>query len=170
MSAHRVARMRGYLARGGYRGADMELVRRVTEITAFLSALVIIALAPLAAPDAPLGAPAGWSILCVVVGGLVLLGLRLERTTEFKPDTALTLHYAGLACVALVIWLSDGRQSPYTTLFLLWLTVAGASHPPRRALGIVATTWGFAISRSSTTAGRACSPATWHFASSSGRR
>ena len=145
MSAHKIARMRGYLARGGYRGADMELVRRVTEITAFLSALVIIALAPLAAPDAPLGAPAGWSILCVVVGGLVLLGLRLERTTEFKPDTALALHYAGLASVALVIWLSDGRQSPYTTLFLLWLTVAGASHPPRRALGIVAATWGFAI-------------------------
>jgi diguanylate cyclase (GGDEF)-like protein len=133
------------LARSGYRGADMDVVRRVTGITAFLSALVITALAPLAPPDAPLGAPAGWSILCVVVGGLVLLGLRLERTTEFKPDTALALHYAGLACVALVVWLSDGRSSPYTSLFLLWMAVAGASHPPRRTLAIISATWLLAI-------------------------
>jgi diguanylate cyclase (GGDEF)-like protein len=140
MSAHRIARARGFLARGGYRGADMDVVRRVTGICAFLSALVIAALAPLAPPDVPLGAPAGWSILCLVVGGLVLLGLRLERTTDFKPDTALALHYAGLASVALVIWLSDGRDSPYTTLFLIWMAVAAAAHPPRRTLGIIAAT------------------------------
>jgi diguanylate cyclase (GGDEF)-like protein len=140
MSAHKVARMRTFLVRGGYRGADMDVVRRVTGVAAFLSALVIAALAPLAHPDVPLGAPAGWSILCVVVGGLVLLGLRLERTTDFRPDTALALHYAGLASVALVVWLSDGRESPYTTLFLIWMALAGASHPPRRTLGIVAAT------------------------------
>ena len=145
MSAHKVARVKSFLGRGGYRGADMEVVRRVTEMTAFLSALVIAALAPLAPPSAPLGAPAGWSILCVVVGGLVLLGLRLDRTTAFKPDTSLVLHYAGLACVALVVWLSDGRESPYTTLFLLWVGVAAASHPPRRTLGIVAATCVLAV-------------------------
>jgi diguanylate cyclase (GGDEF)-like protein len=145
MSAHKIARARGFFARGGYRGADMHLVRRVTEITAFLTALVVTALAPLAPPDAPLGAPAGWSVLCLVVGGLVLVGLRLERTTEFNPDAALVLHYAGLACVALVVWLSDGRESPYTSLFLLWMCVAGASHPPRRTLGIIAATWVVAI-------------------------
>ena len=141
MSARGVARVRAFLVRGGYRAADMDVVRRVTGITAFLSAAVIAALAPLAPPDAPLGAPVGWSIVCVVTGGLVLLGLRLERTTELKPDTALALHYAGLVCVALVVWLSDGRTSPYTTLFLLWMAVAGASHPPRRTLGIIAATW-----------------------------
>ena len=70
----------------------------------------------------------------------MLLGLRLVRTTEFKPDTALAIHYAGLAGVALVVWLSDGRESPYTSLFLIWMAVAGASHPPRRTLGIIAAT------------------------------
>jgi diguanylate cyclase (GGDEF)-like protein len=145
MSDHKIARLRNFVARGGYRGADMDVVRRVTAIASFLSALVITALAPLAPPDVPLGTPAGWSILCVLVGGYVLLGLRLERTTVFKPDTALAIHYAGLAGVALVIWLSDGRQSPYTSLFLIWMAVAGASHPPRRTLGIVAATGGLAI-------------------------
>jgi hypothetical protein len=138
MSAHRVARVRDFLARGGYRGADMDVVRRVTAATAFLSALVIAVLAPLSPPDGPVAAPIGWSVLCIVVGGLVLVGLRLDRTTDFKPDAALALHYAGLACVALVVWLSDGRGSPYTTLFLLWMGIAGASHPPRRTLGIIA--------------------------------
>ena len=145
MRVRRIAGVRNFLARGGYRGADMDVVRRVTCATAFLSALVISVLAPLAPPDAPLGGPMGWSILCVVVGGLVLLGLRLERTTDFKPDTALALHYAGLACIALVIWLSDGRESPYSSLFLLWMGVAGASHPPRRTLGIIAATIALAL-------------------------
>jgi len=144
MSAHKVARMKNFLVRGGYRGADMDVVRRVTGAAAFLSALVITALSPLAAPDVPLGAPAGWSILCLVVGGLVLMGLRLERTVDFKPDTALGIHYLGLASVALVVWLSDGRESPYTSLFLIWMAVAGASHPPRRTLGIIGGTAVFA--------------------------
>ena len=140
MSEHRIARVKTFLARGGYRGADMDVVRRVTSVAAFLTALVVTALAPLAPPDAPLGAPAGWSILCVLVGGFVLLGLRLERTTEFKPDIALAVHYAGLVGVALLVWLSDGRESPYTSLFLIWMAVAGASHPPRRTLGIIGAT------------------------------
>ena len=140
MSEHRIARFRSFLARGGYRGADMDVVRRVTGMAAFLTALVITALAPLSPPDGPVAPAVGWSILCVLVGGFVLLGLRLERTTEFKPDTALAVHYAGLAGVALVVWLSDGRESPYTSLFLIWMAVAGASHPPRRTLGIIAAT------------------------------
>ena len=145
MSAHRTARLKNFLVRGGYRGADMDVVRRVTAATAFLSALVITALSPVATPDVPLGAPAGWSILCLVVGGLVLLGLRLGRTTDFQPDTALALHYVGLASVALVVWLSDGRESPYMSLFLIWMVMAGASHPPRRTLGIVAVTTVLAV-------------------------
>ena len=140
MSEHRIARLKTFLVRGGYRGADMDVVRRVTTAAAFLTALVITALAPLAPPDAPLGAPAGWSILCILVGGLVLLGLRLERTAEFRPDAALAVHYAGLVSVAVVVWISDGRESPHTSLFLIWMALAGASHPPRRMLGIAAAT------------------------------
>jgi diguanylate cyclase (GGDEF)-like protein len=123
----------------------MDLVRRVTSAAAFLTALVSTALAPLSPPDAPLGTAAGWAILCVLVGGFVLLGLRLERTKELKPDTALAIHYAGLAGIALIVWLSDGRQSPTTTLFLIWMGVAGASHPPRRTLGIIGATSVLAI-------------------------
>jgi diguanylate cyclase (GGDEF)-like protein len=145
MSKYGIARLRAFLARGGYRGADMDLVRRVTEIAAFISAVVIIVLAPVAKPDVPLGAPAGWSILCVVVGGLILVSLRLERTSDFKPDTALMLHYAGLATVAVVVWLSGGRESPYTTLFLIWMALAAASHPPRRTIWIVVAGCALAI-------------------------
>jgi diguanylate cyclase (GGDEF)-like protein len=141
MSAHKLTRVKHFFGRGGYRGADMDVVRRITGVAAFLSALVIAALAPLAPPDVPLGTPAGWSILSVLVGGYVLLGLRLERTTMFKPDVALGIHYAGLAGVALVVWLSDGTESPYTSLFLIWMALAGASHPPRRTVGIIGATW-----------------------------
>ena len=80
MSEHRIARLRNVLARGGYRGADMDVVRRVTGAAAFLTALVIAVIAPLSPPDGPVAAAVGWSVLCVIVGGFVLLGLRLERT------------------------------------------------------------------------------------------
>ena len=140
MTEHRVARFRNFFARGGYRGADMDVVRRVTSMAAFLTAVVVTALAPLAPPDGPVAPAVGWSVLCVLVGGFVLLGLRLGRTTDFKPDIALAIHYAGLGGVALVVWLTDGRESPFTSLFLIWMAVAGASHPPRRTLGIISAT------------------------------
>ena len=144
MSEHSVTRLKHFLGRGGYRGADMDVVCRVTAAAAFLTALVITALAPLSPPDAPVAAAVGWSIFCILVGGLVLVGLRLMRTIEFKPDTALAVHYAGLVFVAIVVWLTDGRESPYTSLFLIWMAVAGASHPPRRTLAVIAGTIGLA--------------------------
>jgi diguanylate cyclase (GGDEF)-like protein len=140
MSDRKIARVKTFLAKGDYRGADMEVVRRVTAVAAFLSAAVIVALSPLAPPNEPLGNPAGWAILSVLVGGYVLLGLRLQRTIDFRPDPALVTHYAGLAALALAIWLSGGRESPYMTLFLIWMALAGASHPPRRTIGIIGGT------------------------------
>ena len=140
MTAPGFVRVKNFLVRGGYRGADMDVVRRVTCAAAFLTALVFAALAPLATPDVPLGAPAGWSILCALTGGYVLLGLRLGRTTDFRPDMAFLAHVLALAGVALVIWLSGGRESPHTTLFLIWVGIGGASHPPRRMVALIGAT------------------------------
>jgi diguanylate cyclase (GGDEF)-like protein len=140
MSDGRLTRVKTFLSKSDYRGADMEVVRRVTAVAAFLSAAVIAALSPLAPPNVPLGDPAGWAILSVLVGGYVLLGLRLQRTIHFREDPALLTHYAGLAALALAIWLSGGRESPYMTLFLIWMALAGASHPPRRTMGIIGGT------------------------------
>jgi len=140
MSDRTLARVKRFLAKDDYRGADMEVVRRVTTVAAFLSAVVIAALSPLAPPDEALGEPAGWAILAILVGGYLLLGLRLQRTVKFHPDPALVAHYAGLAALPLAIWLSGGRESPYTTLFLIWMALAGASHPPRRAIVIIGVT------------------------------
>jgi diguanylate cyclase (GGDEF)-like protein len=80
----------------------------------------------------------GWVALAAIVGAFLLLALRLERLSELKPDAALAAHYAGLAGVAAAVWLSGGRQSPYLTLFLIWLALGGASHPPRRTLALIA--------------------------------
>ena len=140
MSSERLSGVRSFIAKSDYRGADMDVVRRITAAAAFVTAFVLATLSPLAPPDVPLGAPVGWSILAVVVGGYVLFGLRLLRTTEFKPDIALATHYAAIIVVALAIWLSGGRESPYMTLFLFWMAIAGASHPPRRALSVIGWT------------------------------
>jgi diguanylate cyclase (GGDEF)-like protein len=140
MSESTATAVKSFVAKRDYRGADMELVRRITAAAAFLTGFVIVALAPLAPPDEALGEPAGWAILAVVVGGYVLLGLRLKRTVEFRPDMAVVTHLAGLTALALAIWLSGGRESPYMTLFLFWMAIAGASHPPRRALAVIGFT------------------------------
>ena len=140
MSGERFSGVKQFLAKGDYRGADMDLVRRITAAAAFMTAFVLAVLSPLAPPTVPLGAPIGWSILAIVVGGHVLLGLRLLRTVEFKPDMALLAHYAAIVTLAVTVWLSDGRQSPYMTLFLFWMAIAGASHPPRRALVFIGWT------------------------------
>ena len=140
MSESRLGSIRTFVSKSDYTGADMEVVRRVTTVAALITGFVIAALSPLAPPDGPLGAPAGWSILAVIVGGYVLMGLRLERTVDLRPNPALLTHYAGLGGIAVSIWLSGGTESPYTTLFLLWMALAGASHPPRRALGVIGVT------------------------------
>ena len=140
MSDERLAGVKAFLIKSDYRGADMEVVRRITAAAAFITGFVLAVLSPLASPTVPLGAPVGWSILAIVVGGYVLLGLRLLRTVEFKPDLALLAHYAGIVALTLTVWLSGGRESPYMTLFLFWMAIAGASHPPRRALVIIGWT------------------------------
>ena len=140
MSASRVQSIRTFVSKADYAGADMEVVRRVTAAAAFITAFLIGALSPLAPPDGPLGAAAGWAILAVMVGGYVLMGLRLERTVDFRPGPALLTHYAGLVGIALATWLSGGTESPYATLYLFWMALAGASHPPKRALGIIGVT------------------------------
>jgi len=140
MSDTSLTRVKGFFAKSDYRGADMDVVRRVTAAAAFLTGFVIAVLAPLAPPTVPLGEPAGWAVLCVIVGGFVLVGLRLLRTVEYSPDMALLTHLGGICVLALAIWLSDGRESPYMTLFLFWMAIAGASHPPRRAVMVIAGT------------------------------
>jgi len=140
MKRERFAALSRFVAKSDYRGADMDVVRRITTAAAFITAVVLAALAPLTPPDEPLGDPVGWSILALLVGGHVLLGLRLRRTTDFRPDMALFVHCAALCSLGLAIWLSGGRESPYMTLYLFWMTLAGASHPPRRALGVIGMT------------------------------
>ena len=126
-----------FLATRDYRGADMDIVRRITALAAFLTAFLAAVLSPLSPPDGPLGR-GSWAVFVLIVGGLVLLGLRLRRMEDLRPNTALAIHAAGLASIALLVWLSDGRESPYATLFLFWMGLAGATHPPRRTFGIIA--------------------------------
>lgn len=129
-------RLGGFLAKRDYRGADMAIVRRVTAVVALLTGLLLAAISPLTPPDESIGY-AGWSVLVLLAGGCVLLGLRLRRVPELTPNAALAAHAGGLVVVAVAIWLSGGRQSPYDTLFLIWLALAGASHPPRRVFALV---------------------------------
>lgn len=136
MSAPAVSQVSRFLAKRDYRGADLDILRRITAVAAFLTALVFAALSPLSPPDGPLG-DMGWAGLVVVVGGLTLIGLRLQRIEDLRPNTALAVHYVGLASVALMVWLSDGRESPFITLFLIWMALAGAGHPPRRTFALL---------------------------------
>jgi diguanylate cyclase (GGDEF)-like protein len=125
-----------FFATRDYRGADFELVRRISALAAFLTAFLAAVLSPLAPPDEAFG-HAGWAALVLIVGGLVLMGLRLQRIETLGPNTSLAVHYAGLASIALLVWLSGGQGSPYTTLFLFWMGLAGASHPPRRTFAFI---------------------------------
>ena len=140
MSSDRLSGPQAYIGKSDYRGADMDVVRKITAAAAFITGFILAVLSPLAPPTVPLGAPIGWSILAARGGGFVLLGLRLLRTTEFRPDMALFVHYAAIFVLALSVWLSGGRESPYMTLFLFWMAIAGASHPPRRSLAIIGWT------------------------------
>src|SRR5687767_2414080 len=103
---------KAFLATRDYRGADMDIVRRITALAAFLTAFLATVLVPLSPPDGPLGR-ASWAIFVLIVGGLVLLGLRLRRLEDLRPNSALAIHFGGLASIALLVWLSDGRESPY---------------------------------------------------------
>jgi diguanylate cyclase (GGDEF)-like protein len=140
----RSERVETFLSKRDYRGADLDIVRRITAAAAFLTAFLAALLSPLSLADSP-AREAAWPILVVLVGGGVLVGLRLLRTEELRPNMALAVHYSGLCAVASFVWLSDGSESPYATLFLIWMALAGASHPPRRTFVLIVAASGLAL-------------------------
>ena len=58
------------------------------------------------------------------IGSTPALGLRLA------------MSYAGLAAIALMVWLSGGGDAPYAQLFLLAALYTCAVHPARRVLAV----------------------------------
>jgi diguanylate cyclase (GGDEF)-like protein len=89
---------------------------------------------PFAPPDDAIG-DAGWAVAGAVIAAAVAAGWSMRRMgASADVDALLALSYAALAAIAAMVWLSGGKDSPYSQLLLLGAIYTCAVHPPRRVL------------------------------------
>jgi diguanylate cyclase (GGDEF)-like protein len=100
---------------------------------ALVSAALSLGLLAAAPPVQPIGAagwlPAGCAVAATLGGGFATL--RPQSSADW--NAILAIQWAGLGSIALLVWLTGGNGSPQSSLFLLWIVVPAACHPPRRA-------------------------------------
>jgi diguanylate cyclase (GGDEF)-like protein len=121
-----------------YAGGDLANARRLGGLIWVLSTVFAALLLPLSPPDAVLGA-VGWPLVTVGMAAGLLAARRLfSPHARTSWDDLLRMSYLATAQLALVHWLTGGGTSAYPELYLLIAAYAGAIHPPRRVLGVVA--------------------------------
>ncbi|MBA2629749.1 MAG: GGDEF domain-containing protein [Thermoleophilaceae bacterium] len=129
------AHLREYFARrlDPYAGAVVEISRRLTGAAALAGGIISLGLLPAAPPTVPIGDP-GWLLAALCVAGTLMgavMTLRSRSTADWNALAA--IQWFGLGSLAVLVWLTGGNESPHATLFLLWIVVSAACHPPRRA-------------------------------------
>ena len=135
-----VGRVRAFFARPEghpYAGGDLDTARRLGALLWVVATGLTWVLLPLAPPDGPLGG-FGWPVAI----GTTLVGLAGARWTRrgrhVTWDHLLVTSYLAAVQIMLLEWLAGSGSTPYGELYLLIAMYAGALHPPRRLLGVLA--------------------------------
>jgi diguanylate cyclase (GGDEF)-like protein len=135
-----LARMRSFFAArpDPYADADRHNARRFTGLVWLIQAAAASVFVAFSSPAARFGSD-GWAVAAGSIAGAAVLGTMLLRDGErFSDDALLGLSYLGVTQVALLQWLAGDMASPYLSLFLLWVVVVPACHPPRRVAAFLA--------------------------------
>jgi diguanylate cyclase (GGDEF)-like protein len=135
-----IARLRAFFARqpDPYAEADRDAGRMFGGLLFLLQAALVAALSPLTPPTEAIGVN-GWVLLGEAVVVFALIGEFLIRHGDRVSDNqALALNYLAVAALAGLIWLAGGYHAAYLPVFLLWVVLVPASHPPRRAVTFLA--------------------------------
>ena len=117
-----------------YAGADLSSARRIDTLLWGSSAILALALLPLAPPTDAVGA-AGWPVaLGFVVAALGAAAWARDDRRRVTFNQLLAVSYGLLVGVGVLVWLAGGHDSPYGYLLILVFGSGVGVHPPRRAL------------------------------------
>jgi diguanylate cyclase (GGDEF)-like protein len=119
-----------------YAGGDLETAARLGAAICLLGAAFGALLTPFSPPDAAIGAW-GWLVLGAFCAVALAVSVRTRRR-GIGWDALLVYQYAGVAQIAVVHWLCGGGTSPFAEMYLLVAVFAGAVHPARRVVGVLA--------------------------------
>src|SRR4051812_18973927 len=149
-------RARALLHEGGaayYRFAEPHLVRRIGGAALGLVTVSVLALLPFEPP----ATTAGWSLAAFfVAAGVLATALLLTDDGHITPRSTLPIAVGAVAALGVLRALA-GPASPYDELSVLVIIWAGATHPPKRVVAILALALGsdVAMLAGAQTAGRA---------------
>jgi diguanylate cyclase (GGDEF)-like protein len=118
-----------------YAGGDLVTARRLGAVLGAVAGGYALLLLPLSPPTAAIGGW-GWLVAAASVAVAMATVAALARG-GVGWNTMLVLSYVGVGQVALAHWLC-GDASPYGEMYLLVAVFAGAVHPPRRVVGVLA--------------------------------
>jgi diguanylate cyclase (GGDEF)-like protein len=121
-----------------YAGGDIATARRMGALVWLTCAGIVLVLAPLAAPSAAIGT-AGWPLIAAGIAAGVLWAARLARSSRRVGwNQLLRASYLATAAIALLQWLGgEAGATAYGELYLVIVIYTGATHPPRRVVGVL---------------------------------
>jgi diguanylate cyclase (GGDEF)-like protein len=120
-----------------YAGIDRVNAARFGGAIWYFGAVVTALVLPFAHPTHGIGS-AGWLVAAAVIVAAVLAGTRMRNSgAHASHNEVLAYSYGGLACIAIIVWLTGGLASPYDQLYLTSAVYTAAVHPPRRAVAFL---------------------------------
>jgi diguanylate cyclase (GGDEF)-like protein len=134
----RIAPLRALFSRElPFRGADIELVRKVARVGWLVAATIGYAVVPAYPPTAQIGS-AGWAVTACLSGAtLVWIVYLFRRNERVGFNTLMAAAYLGVVDVAVQQWLAGGLPAPYHELYPMMICAGAAVHPPRRFLPLL---------------------------------
>ena len=137
-TAHPISPLRRLFAKreDPYAGADHALACRLGGALWLVASPMALLLLLLAPPDAAVGGW-GWPI-AIATSAFGIVGGLWMRSGTITWNQLLATSYVATVQIALLNWLAGGNGQPYPELFFIVAIFAGAVHPPRRVVGVLA--------------------------------
>jgi diguanylate cyclase (GGDEF)-like protein len=120
-----------------YRGAQYELIIRLSGALGIFGAMVALALMPFYPPTVQIGA-IGWAVV-IPLTALSIVGGVLDATLKRRPSLSVVhaTSFTSAVQIAALMWLAGGGKAPFVQLLILPMFGAAVGQPLNRCVPVL---------------------------------